>query len=323
MTRRAPYTRLQKKGQLRPDHVKGMGDVVFKGFQCLEPSCRQFVFVRADEIAADFLIPCPDCGFELAAGEELQLFDYRLMKKGSDKPIEEGQFAVLHDEYLADADLFKYCIYCYTLKPLDHFDRHGRRRSGRQGECRLCKTIYNGIKNQSRIADQHREAAQRRRLYRILAGGEGPIDSRVVYERFKRRCFSCSLELDYSSSGTRRFQLDHTLPARLLWPLTTENATLLCGTCNRAKHGLWPSEFYKSAKIRPLARLTGYEFALLAGPPQLNEEAVATICEDPDSFIEEWIHCPGDIQRVRQLVLEMAGIDLFEKATEVPAYLLE
>ena len=34
-TRRKPYTKLKKTDRIRTDHVRGMGDVVFKGFQCL------------------------------------------------------------------------------------------------------------------------------------------------------------------------------------------------------------------------------------------------------------------------------------------------
>jgi hypothetical protein len=35
MPRRKPYTKVVKRNQLRANHVRGMGDVVFKGFQCL------------------------------------------------------------------------------------------------------------------------------------------------------------------------------------------------------------------------------------------------------------------------------------------------
>ena len=162
--------------------------------------------------------------------------------------IEEGSFVILHDDYINEAQRLKYCLLCYTQKPLELFGIHNSRRSGRQGECRLCKTIYNGIKNQSRITDQHREAASRRRLYRLLAEETGHIDSEAVFRKFEGRCFNCSRELRYTTRRQRGFHLDHTLPVRLLWPLTTDNATLLCQSCNNEKHDRWPSEFYDVAK---------------------------------------------------------------------------
>ena len=33
MPRRKPYTKVAKTNQIRAAHVRGMGDVVFKGFQ--------------------------------------------------------------------------------------------------------------------------------------------------------------------------------------------------------------------------------------------------------------------------------------------------
>ena len=33
MARRKPYTKVVKTNQIRSDHVRGMGDIVFKGFQ--------------------------------------------------------------------------------------------------------------------------------------------------------------------------------------------------------------------------------------------------------------------------------------------------
>ncbi|MGH7620958.1 MAG: hypothetical protein ACREMU_01330 [Gemmatimonadaceae bacterium] len=47
MVRRKAYTKVEKRGQVRPEYVQGMGDVVFKGFQCLAPECHEFIFVCA------------------------------------------------------------------------------------------------------------------------------------------------------------------------------------------------------------------------------------------------------------------------------------
>ena len=49
MARRKTYTHVEKTNQIRAEHVTGMGDVVFKGFQCLSSECREFIFVRKDD----------------------------------------------------------------------------------------------------------------------------------------------------------------------------------------------------------------------------------------------------------------------------------
>ena len=49
MPRRSPYTKVVKTNQIRAAHVSGMGDVVFKGFQCLNSECLEFIFIRKVE----------------------------------------------------------------------------------------------------------------------------------------------------------------------------------------------------------------------------------------------------------------------------------
>lgn len=321
--RRKAYTKLKKVGQDRPAHVAGVGNVLFKGFQCLAPECEEFIFVRLDQVGSDFAIACPRCDFVLRSDGETKFFGYELVHLESGDSIETGDFVILHDDYLVEAHLYKYCIVCYSMKSVESFDRHSSRRSGYQGECRLCKTIYNGIKNQSRITDQHREAAQRRRLYRQLAGQGGKIDSKIIFEKFEGRCFNCDRDLSAAESETGIYNLDHTLPARLLWPMCTDDATLLCGSCNNEKHDRWPSEYYDIPKLKRLARLTGFEYALLAGPPRLNDAAVQAILEAPDDFIEAWIHYPADIRKVRGLIRDLADVDIFEHAAHVPDHLYD
>ena len=322
MPRRKPYTRVTKVGQVRPAHVRGMGDVVFKVFQCVSGTCQEFVVVREDNVGSYFEIICPRCGFAHQTGGKTKLFDYALVHE-SEGTIEEGEFTVLHDSYIREAGRFKYCLYCYALRPLEHFDRHNSRKSGRQGECSSCKAIYNGIKNQSRTTDQHREASAKRRLYGLLAGDGDRIDSKAVFDKFEGTCFKCNRRLQYPAAKGNAFNLDHTLPVRLLWPLETRNATLLCATCNNEKHGLWPSEVYSKAELRRLARLTSYEYGLLAGEPRINESAIGKIVSDPDRFIEDWIRYPNEIMKLRRLIQDYAQLDIFEGASHVPDSLLE
>lgn len=321
MTRRRPYTRVEKYGQLRPDHVAGKGDVVYKGFQCLNSRCQTFIIVPEDETTGDFEIICPTCQYSHQPSRDSEFFKYRLVHSDENQVLAEGKFLISHAKYINEAPRFKYCLLCYTLKPLDYFDSHKRRRSGRQGECKLCKTTYNQIKNPSRITDQHREAARHRKLYEKIAGEPGKIDSKIVFQKFKGKCFNCRRQLHYTATGQRDFNLDHTLPIRLFWPLTTENATLLCSKCNNEKHDQWPSQFYNRTKLKSLARLTNYTFELLAGEAAINETAVQKWIDDPDAFIEDKIDHPDEIRKIRQTIKDYTGKDLFHKATTVPAYL--
>ena len=314
MTRRKPYSKVVKSHQIRSDHVKGMGDVVFKGFQCLNPACTNFIFVREDEINEDFSIPCPSCGYVHKAGDETKFFDYSMVvenKNGDLKPVSTGEFTIFHEDYVAEAKRFKYCILCNTLKPLEFFDNHTSRNSGHQGECRLCKKVYNDIKNGTRLTDQHREATQKRRLLLDIAGNP-KINSIEIERRYNNKCFFCGKDLS-GIYDKREKPLDHTLPVYYLWPLSTENATLLCHECNGKKSGRWPSQFYTNKQLKDLSVLTGYEYELLAGEPKYNPAAIE-ILHDPekvDSLLAKYAAYMDEIIKLRNRIFLDTDFDFF------------
>ncbi len=317
MPRRAAYTKVEKTDRIRADHVVGMGDVAFRGFNCLNAACTQWIVVRDDEIGDAFDISCPLCGFLHRSGDEVTFYNFILRDLEEDRIIEEGEFAILVDDYLDEAGRFKYCVICNTLKPLDAFDNHASRKTKRQSECRLCKQVYNSIKNQTRTADQHREAAQKRRLYIELGGGQR-LDSAAVIQRFGGRCFKCGTDLTAMDKTGER-HLDHTLPAVFLWPLTTENATLLCRTHNSEKAGNWPSEVYTDHELRRLAAMTGIEYATLTGEPHFNPEAIDRLGEpeEVDALLTRYAPYMDEILRVRNRLLDVTGLDIFAVSTIV------
>lgn len=302
---------MEKADQIRASHVRGMGDVAFRGFNCLNAECTNWIMIRDDEIGDVFEIDCPVCGFVHRSGEEVCFYTFTLRDIRSNEVIEEGEFAILIDDYLAEAARYKYCIVCNTLKPLDSFDGHVARNTKRQGECRLCKRVYNSIKNQTRTADQHREAAQKRRLYIDLSGGQH-LDSAAVMDRFGGKCFKCGLDLTPIDKTSDR-HLDHTLPAVYLWPLTTENATLLCREHNAEKAGKWPNEMYSDNELRLLSAMTGIEYAVLIGQPHFNPEAVDRL-RDPDvvdELVTKYAPYMDELVRVRNRILDATDIDIF------------
>lgn len=320
MTRRKAYSKVNKSNQIRADHVKGMGDVVFKGFQCLNPECREFILVREDEIGNDFQIVCPVCGFIHKSGGETRFFDYSMDvndENGNPQSVAHGTFTINHNDYINEAEEYKYCIICNALKPLSAFDKHASRKSGRQGECKLCKKVYNDIKNGTRITDQHRESAQKRRLLLDIAGSP-KINSKEIEERYGNRCFCCGKDLS-QETDKREKPLDHTLPVYYLWPLSTENATLLCRTCNGNKSGSWPSEFYNDRQLKQLSVLTGLDYELLAGKPQYNPEAIALL-HDPnvvDDLLIKYASYMDELIKLRNRLLRDIGFDFFEVSSSI------
>ena len=316
MPRRAAYTKVEKKNRLRASHVKGMSDVAFKGFQCLNHNCRHFIFVRKDNIIGAFDVECPDCHQHLRSGEESKFFDYDLKLKSDNSIIESGEFKVLHDDYLAEAQEYKYCIYCNAMKPLQMFDQHSsRKQTGRQGECNLCKTIYNSIKNQTRLSDQHREAAQKRRLYMDLCGGS-KIDSKAIIKSFSDQCFSCGKNLSLSPDERA---LDHTLSVYYLWPLTTATATLLCRSCNGNKAQSWPSVFYSDAKRKRLSVITGIEYDLLSGPATYNPAALDLLRAPKfvDDLLAKYSAYMDELIKLRNRILRDTGLDFFQTSKTI------
>jgi 5-methylcytosine-specific restriction endonuclease McrA len=297
MPRRKPVHRTGISGTGKVDYT-----TVWRVFECYRPGCDNFIKVSEDwlreqkEKGNPIKIICPKCNYEIP------------------------------EEIIERAPRWKYCRICEWLQPLENFHKHKpiswSFRSGRQLECKFCKNLLiNPTLNPLRTSDQFRESSQRRRLYNILSEEIGKINSKKVFEKFESKCFNCGKKLTYQPKGIREWTLDHTLPAKYLWPLNTDNATLLCNECNNEKHDKWPSEVYSKQKLRRLAVLTGYPYELLSGPPKINPKALQKILANVDKFIEDWIGYPEDIKKIRALILEMEGIDIFEKAKYVPDYL--
>lgn len=279
----------------------------------MSPSCEHTLVVLDEDCIGGFAITCPACAFVHFSGGSLHLFDYRLVNTADGQMINEGPFAPTHDAYVNDAERVKYCLYCYTLQPLNNFDRHSSRRSKRQGECRMCKRLYNDLKNESRLAEQHQEAAENRRLLSALSG-ETSVDSvDELLNRFAYSCFNCSRPLKDEGGGAAGYHLDHTLPVSWLWPLN-HGPTVLCRDCNGRKSDHWPSDFYELTKLRELSARTGIPFKDLSGNPFFNPVAIARLRKDPDSIIERWIEYPEKLKNLGTRILAATGEDVFRKA---------
>lgn len=316
MARRSAYTKVEKIDR-KQGVGKGKGDKVYLGFQCLNHECEHFMLIEKDSIDDEFQLVCPSCSYEFSHDGSTKFYDYNLIDQssGKDEIIESGDFLIYHFDYINNAKEFKYCIICNTMQPLENFDNHASRKSGRQGECRLCKLNYNAIKNQTRITDQHREAAQKRRLYLDITGTE-KINSNEIYKKYDFKCFNCDTDLSQPDS---KKHLDHTLPAYYLWPLTTANATLLCGKCNGEKTNKWPNKFYTDNKLRRLQTITGFEYELLNGEPKYNPLALKELNkkEVVDELLIKYAAYLDEIIKVRNRILKDTDFDFFTNATNI------
>jgi hypothetical protein len=321
VTRRPSYTKVLKKNQLRARHVAGQSDRLFRLISCLELECTATFVVPEDRALGTSVIACPECGYEHQRGRATKSADYELLNVASGEVLAAGPFEITHDAFLDAAPRFKYCIICSTLQPAENFDRHTGRRSGLQGECRVCKQTYNEIKNGSRLPEQHREAADNRRMMIELAQeSDTSLDLSTFFSKFAGACFKCQRQLVNSPGGPDGYYVDHTLPAKYLWPLWI-GPTMLCRTCNGAKADKWPSEFYETPSLRRLAVLTDIDFDLLTGIPHYNPLAIKYLQENSDAVIERWIAYSARLQQLRQRVLDSTGIDVFATAAHVPTSL--
>lgn len=330
MARREAYTRVDKIGFVRPDHVAGMSDRGFRVFQCLNPDCVSIIKADERHLVGDWHFDCPECNYSHHAGGRHYLFDYRLMDLRTGQPfvdeatgdaVEDQPEFVEHDDYLRNAARWKYCVLCSTMKPLSDFDLHGARAgTGRQGECSACKAGYNGVKNGSRLIEQHREASQQRRLM-IMLGQPEKLDRADIVKRFEGRCFKCNEPVDTGDGNVvaRKANWDHTRPAAYLWPMTTQDATLLCQEHNGDKADAWPGAYYTPEECRRLSRLTGIEYADLMGPARHNPEALNRLkqAEFVESLMDSFARYPELIIRLRNRLLRAEHFDFFDSSPRV------
>lgn len=319
MPRRESYTRVVREGFSDQEHVKGMGDVTFKVFQCPNRSCTAWFTVRDDELVDAFDLPCGTCGQVTSSGQVVTIYSYQLQDKASGEILRAADFDILIDDYVAEAPEYKYCIVCANLKPMDAFGRHAARKTNRQGECRQCKNVYNSLKNGTRTVDQHREAAQKRRLY-VDIGGKNRIDTTKISDRFEGRCFRCGTTVDASTAN-----VDHTLPAYYLWPVTTETATLLCRDDNGAKGNKWPNEFYQDDKLRILTVKTGISYETLTGPPFFNPKALEDLKDGAKvaSMMAKYAKYPVELYNLRNRIFRTTGFDFFKSVPDLASSWIE
>lgn len=168
---------------------------------------------------------------------------------------------------------WKQCKTCARVQPATAFHRHvGWGPLEKQLECSQCKAVINAELNPQRTKEQLYESATRRRIADLLLKDDNqPPTHKDLFDRFNSRCFKTGKKLDINNRN--EWHVDHTLPSKYLYPLTTQNATLLSKEANGAKSEKWPSQFYSNKELVELAGITGQNIELLASEtPIVNED---------------------------------------------------
>jgi 5-methylcytosine-specific restriction endonuclease McrA len=200
---------------------------------------------------------------------------------------------------------WKQCNTCGRVLPFEAFSRHASWGVlERQMECRGCKGWINAVLNPKRSRQQLHESGVRRRVADLLLEGEDrPVDLRELFQRFRSKCYNCSKPLSFK--GRRTWAVDHILPSSYLYPLSKENAALLCVGCNNTKHRRWPSEFYANNQLIELSKLTGADLTLLASPkPLVNPNIDVGACVARYLSVRERSNLGKRLRELKKLLLD-------------------
>lgn len=165
----------------------------------------------------------------------------------------------------------KQCCKCRLEKSLDEFRPDKRNRSGVGSQCKSCCREYDRSDNKKnarrlyrktpegklaykqfrqsvngKLANQQASRRRRERLHAlepILTNDE----ALSVREHFDHACFKCGNIHDLT--------IDHHYPLSKGYALSTDNAVLLCRSCNSAKGSKFPEDFYSRKELACLASI--------------------------------------------------------------------
>ena len=306
-------------------HRTGLGRIegipfhdAWVGFVCVK--CSQSNCVRIGSSLLDPQVAfatadwkCDYCGYNHNRNSDLAFKNWPpKYRKHATLPAERFWIGFFRIATEHPSSYYKQCNTCGRVLPFHAFSRHAHWGPlQRQMECRGCKGAINAVLNPRRSHQQLHESSVRRRVADLLLEGENKhVDLRQLFERFGSKCFKCGKPLSFSARNT--WAVDHTLPSKYLYPLSPENATLLCGGCNNAKHGSWPSDIYSNGELIRLSKLTGADLGLLASKPIMNPNINVDACVSRYLTVRERSNLAKRVQELKVLLVDWK---LVEKLT--------
>lgn len=247
---------------------------------------------------------CAECGYvhERTASLPFRNWPARFRKGGSVRAERfwTGFFRISTEH---PESYWKQCNTCGRVLPFAAFSKHsGWGPLERQMECRCCKGAINAVLNPKRTKQQLHESASRRRVADMLLAGENErLDISALFARFGAKCFKTRKPLDVTKRNT--WAIDHILPSRYLYPLTTSNAALLSKGANDNKRDRWPSGFYTNNELIELAKITGADLSLLASRiPVVNRDIDVDACVTRFLSVRERSNLPKRIAELKRLL---------------------
>jgi hypothetical protein len=211
-------------------------------------------------------------------------------------------------------DYWKICNVCGRTLPNSHFARHvGWGPLEKQMECKSCKAAINAVLNPLRTSQQLHEAGARRRAADLLLDGVNEsVNIDELFIRFGAKCFKTGEPLDKNDRAS--WAIDHILPSRWLYPLTTSNAALLSSRANGAKSDKWPSDFYNNEELIRLAQITGADLGLISNStPILNQKVDVNACVDRLLTVRSGTDLTRRVGEIRKL---LEDYDLLSQLSE-------
>jgi len=278
-------------------------------FACISCGVRNFVRVGQELLTptdafetAEWV--CEGCGFMHSRETDLPFDAWPHDLRDSTRVAAERFWrAFFRSATEHDSSYWKQCNACGRILPFSDFSRHqGWGPLERQMECRACKAVINAKLNPKRTKQQLHEASVKRRIADLLLEGENEtIDPDDLFKRFAGKCFKSGKKLDINKRAT--WAIDHILPSKFLYPLTTSNAALLSREANENKRDRWPSDFYTNSELQRLARITGADLSLLTrSKPIINPNIDVNACVERSLQVRERSNLHKRILQLKQLL---------------------
>ena len=191
--------------------------------------------------------------------------------------------------------LLKTCKKCNEAKSLDEFHKNAQSRDGYRPRCKVCRKADSKIeyknadaehrstiarvkylRNRDRILkrsklyrqnnkdylkqyhqqyladhlDEYAARTAKRRAMKVQINEDYTAEDRqFTVSLFKSQCFKCKT--------TNRPEIDHHMPLSLGYPLSRDNAVILCKSCNSSKGNKIPTDFYTEEEYNTLTDLLG------------------------------------------------------------------
>jgi 5-methylcytosine-specific restriction endonuclease McrA len=118
--------------------------------------------------------------------------------------------------------------------------------------CKECEKVKKKLYNKS--SPEKLKLAQQRRLLKSKLTNENwtKEDFQKCLEKFNHTCFNCG---STKEDGIKYLVADHNQPLSLGYPISHENAVLICNVCNGSKGSHTAQEFYSRDKLNKLKEM--------------------------------------------------------------------